>query len=206
VVSSALSATTQKLLEAIGSSPVQQKVEDSEDEEFTSYEHSIVEAVLKADGSGMLVKHPFINGKFATVLAKWAFKVSTGGWLSDAGISRWQTMATCSSTTGRYSQGSDWIPEDSSISSLSTKRGLVIRYPIRMKEDLLPIRMLSFEDTADLLEKVLRGIGCRMDSAKIPDLVGCQLRLPGTFSLHSKTAERNGGDFRLRLGRRSSGL
>ena len=55
--------------------------------------------------------------------------------------------------------------------------------------------MLSFEDTATLLEKVLRGIGCRMDSAKIPDLVGRQLRLPGTFSLHSKTAERNGGDF-----------
>jgi len=67
VVSSALSGDYQKLLEAIGSSPVQPKVEDSEDEEFTSYEHSIVEAVLKADGSGMLVKHPFINGKFATV-------------------------------------------------------------------------------------------------------------------------------------------
>jgi len=38
-------------------------VEDSEDEEFTSYENSIVEAVLKADGSGMLFKHPFINNK-----------------------------------------------------------------------------------------------------------------------------------------------
>ncbi|HUJ80247.1 MAG TPA: hypothetical protein VLW83_00115, partial [Candidatus Acidoferrales bacterium] len=96
---------------------------------------------------------------------------------------------------GQVFAGSDWIPEDSSISSLSTKRGLVIRYPIRMKEDLLPIRMLSFEETVNLLEKVLRGIGCRMDSAKIPDLVGRQLRLPGTFSLHSKTAERNGGDF-----------
>ena len=96
---------------------------------------------------------------------------------------------------GQVFAGSDWIPEDSSITSLSTKRGLVIRYPIRMKEDLLPIRMLSFEETVNLLEKVLRGIGCRMDSAKIPDLVGRQLRLPGTFSLHSKTAERNGGDF-----------
>jgi len=64
-----------------------------------------------------------------------------------------------------------------------------------MKEDLLPIQILTFEDTALLLEQVLRGIGCWMDSAKIPDLVGRQLRLPGTFSLHSKTAERNGGDF-----------
>ena len=64
-----------------------------------------------------------------------------------------------------------------------------------MKEDLLPVQMLSFEDTARLLEQVLRGTGCRMDSAQIADLVERQLRLPGTFSLHSKTAERNGGDF-----------
>ena len=184
---------------------MQPKVEDSEDEEFTSYEHSIVEAVLKADGSGMLVKHPFINGKLQQLLAKWAFKVSTGGGfrmpafaLADDGF--------LFADNGQVFAGSDWIPEDSSISSLSTRRGLVIRYPIRMKEDLLPIRMLTFEDTAHLLEKVLRGIGCRMDSAKIPDLVGRQLRLPGTFSLHSKTAERNGGDFRFRSGRRSSGL
>ena len=144
VVSSALSGDYQKLLEAIGSSPVQPKVEDSEDEEFTSYEHSIVEAVLKADGSGMLVKHPFINGKLQQLLAKWAFKVSTGGGF------RMPAFALADDgylfvDNGQVFAGSDWIPEDSSISSLSTKRGLVIRYPIRMKEDLLPIRMLSFE-------------------------------------------------------------
>ena len=194
VVSSALSGDYQKLLEAIGASPVQPKVEDSEDEEFTSYEHSIVEAVLKADGSGMLVKHPFINGKLQQLLAKWAFKVSTGGGF------RMPAFALADDgylfiDNGQVFAGSDWIPEDSSIGSLSARRGLVIRYPIRMKEDLLPIRMLTFEDTVNLLETVLRGIGCRMDSAKIPDLVERQLRLPGTFSLHSKTAERNGGDF-----------
>ena len=194
VVSSALAGDYQKLLEAIGTSTAQPKVEDSEDEEFTSYEHSIVEAVLKADGSGMLVRHPFINGKLQQLLAKWAFKVSTGGGfrmpafaLADDGF--------LFADNGQVFAGSDWIPEGSSISSLSTRRGLVIRYPIRMKEDLLPIQILTFEDTALLLEQVLRGIGCGMDSAKIPDLVGRQLRLPGTFSLHSKTAERNGGDF-----------
>ena len=194
VVSSALSGDYQKLLEAIGSSPVQPKVEDAEDEQFTSYEHSIVEAVLKADGSGMLVKHPFINGKLQQLLAKWAFKVSTGGGF------RMPAFALADDgylfvDNGQVFAGSDWIPENSSISSLSARRGLVIRYPIRMKEDLLPIRMLTFEDTVNLLETVLRGIGCRMDTAKIPDLVERQLRLPGTFSLHSKTAERNGGDF-----------
>src|SRR3984957_7304413 len=198
VVSSALAGDYQKLLEAIGTSTAQPKVEDSEDQEFTSYEHSIVEAVLKADGSGTLVRHAFINNKLQQLLAKWAFKVSTGGGfrmpafaLADDGF--------LFADNGQVFAGSDWIPEDSSISSLSTKRGLVIRYPIRMKEDLLPIQILTFEDTALLLEQVLRGIGCGMDSAKIPDLVERQLRLPGSFSLHSKTAERNGGDFDVDL-------
>src|SRR6202030_4259052 len=177
----------------IGTSPAQPKVEDSEDEEFTSYENSIVEAVLKADGSGMLFKHPFINNKLQQLLAKWAFKVSTGGGfrmpafaLADDGY--------LFSHNGQVFAGSDWIPEDWSISSLSTKRGLVIRYPIRMKEDLLPVQMLSFEDTARLLEQVLRGTGCRMDSAQIPDLVERQLLITCTLALHSKTADRNGGD------------
>jgi hypothetical protein len=90
--------------------------------------------------------------------------------------------------------GSDWIPEDAAISSLTSKRGLVIRYPIRMKEDLLPVHMLSFEKTARILEHVLHGTGCGMDPAQIADLAERQLRLPGTVTLHSKTAERNGGD------------
>ena len=194
VVSSALSGDYQKLLEALGTSTAQQRVEDSEDEEFTSYEHSIVEAVLKADGSGTLVRHPFINNKLQQLLAKWAFKVSTGGGfrmpafaLADDGylfVHNRQVFA-----------GSDWIPEGAAISSLSTTRGLVIRYPIRMKEDLLPVQMLSFEETAQVLEQVLRKTGCKLTTTQIPDLVERQLRLDGTFLLHSKTAERNGGDF-----------
>src|SRR5216683_3198526 len=34
-----------------------------------------------------------------------------------------------------------------------------------------------------------------MESPQIADLVDRQLRLQGTFVLHSRTAERNGGDF-----------
>jgi hypothetical protein len=194
VVSSALAGDYQKLLEVIGTSTAQPKVEDSEDDEFTSYEHSIVEAVLKADGSGMLVKHPFVNNKLQRLLAKWAFKVSTGGGfrmpafaLADDGY--------LFQHDGQVFAGSDWIPEDAAIASVTTNRGLVIRYPIRMKEDLLPVRMLSFEATTAILGRVLHETGCRTDEAHIPDLVERQLRIPGTFTLHSKTAERNGGDF-----------
>src|SRR5262249_13832771 len=35
--------------------------DDPEDAEYTSAERTVVEAVLKADGSGQLVKFPFIN-------------------------------------------------------------------------------------------------------------------------------------------------
>ena len=138
----------------LGTSTVQPRVEDSEDEEFTSYEHSIVEAVLKADGSGTLVRHPFLNNKLQQLLAKWAFKVATGGGF------RMPAFALADDGylfvhNGQVFAGSDWIPEDTAISSLSTARGLVIRYPIRMKEDLLPVEMLSFQATVERLEQIL---------------------------------------------------
>src|SRR6266700_6025473 len=194
VVSSALTGDYSKLLEAIGTSATQGRVEDSEDVEFTSQESSIVEAVLKSDGSGALIQHSFINNKLQLLLAKWAFKVSTGGGfrmpafaLADDGY--------LFAHNEQVFAGSDWIPEDTAISSLSTRRGLVIRYPIRMREDLLPVTMLTFDETVHQLERVLRETGCEMDSAHIPDLVERQLRIIGAFTLHSKTAERNGGDY-----------
>ena len=194
VVSSALSGDYQKILEVLGTSTVQPRVEDSEDEEFTSYEHTMVEAVLKADGSGMLVRHPWLNKQLHRLLARWAHKVATGGGfgmpafaLADDGY--------LFVHNGQVFAGSDWIPEGMAISSLSTSRGLVIRYPIRMKEDLLPVEMLSFEETVQHLGRVLRQTGCKLTTTQIPDLVERQLRLDGTFLLHSRTAERNGGDF-----------
>ena len=35
--------------------------------------------------------------------------------------------------------GSDWIPEHKAIVTLASKRGLCVRYPIRMVDDLLPV-------------------------------------------------------------------
>jgi hypothetical protein len=194
VVSSALSGDYRKLLEAIGTSATQGQIDDAEDDEYTSYESSVVEAILKADGSGSLVRHPYLNTRLQQLLVKWAFKVSTGGGfrlpafaLADDGY--------LFAHDGQVFAGSDWIPEGRGIGSLSTRRGLVVRYPIRMKEDLLPVELLSAETTVQTLERVLRSTGCGMDVAHIADTVDRQLRLHGTFVLHSKTAARNGGDF-----------
>jgi len=54
----------------------------------------------------------------------------------------------------------------------------VIRYPIRMKEDLLPVQMLFVRRYRSLLEQFSVGTGCRMDSVQIPDWSERQLRLP----------------------------
>ena len=53
-----------------------QRDEGSEDAEYTSAERTVVEAVLKADGSGQLVKFPFINNQLQRILCRWAYKVS----------------------------------------------------------------------------------------------------------------------------------
>jgi hypothetical protein len=194
VVSSALSGDYRKLLEVIGTSAAQGQIDDAEDDEYTSHENSVVEAILKADGSGSLVRHPYLNVRLQQLLVKWAFKISTGGGfrlpafaLADDGY--------LFTHGGQVFAGSDWIPEGCGIGSVSTKRGLVVRYPIRMKEDLLPVDLLSAEAIVGTLERALRSTGCRMDLAQIADTVDRQLRLQGTFVLHSKTAERNGGDF-----------
>ena len=44
---------------------------------------------------------------------------------------------------GRIYCGSDWIPEWTAITSLDSERMLVVRYPIRTKGDLLPVRRLD---------------------------------------------------------------
>lgn len=118
VVSSALSGDYRRLLEAIGTSVTQGQVADAEDDDYTCYESSVVEAILKADGSGSLVRHPYLNARLQQLLAKWAFKVSTGGGF------RLPAFALADDgylfvSDGQVFAGSDWIPEGSGIGALS---------------------------------------------------------------------------------------
>src|SRR5439155_7857315 len=90
---------------------------------------------------------------------------------------------------------SDWIPLEGAITPLKCREGLLVRYPIRMKEDLLPFENLSTQETVDLLGEQLRKSGCMITEPQVLDLFEQQLRLKGTFTLHSETAKRNGGDY-----------
>jgi hypothetical protein len=185
------------LLELLGSSHAQQRLETDENAnlEFTSREATVVEAVLKVDPTGYLVKHPYINQQLHKLLARWTFKLCTGGGfrmpafaLADDGF--------LALHDGQIVAASDWMPLDCGITSLESERGLVVRYPIRMFEDLLPYRRLSRQEITDCLGGIVERESGRMPGAsEIAHIVECQILLKGAFTLHSKTAAKNGGDF-----------
>ena len=72
---------------------------------------------------------------------------------------------------------------------------LPICYPIRMKEDLLPVENLSGEDTVHLLAQHLEQRGCQLSAEGVAAVAREQLQMRGALVLHSETAARNGGDF-----------
>ena len=94
---------------------------------------------------------------------------------------------------GKILSASDWIPEDTSITSLTAEKGLCIRYPIRMQEDLLPVRHLTNDELVPTLKQAL-GVP-DLDESLVAYILERQLRMEGTYILHSETAKKNGGDF-----------
>jgi hypothetical protein len=125
---------------------------------------------------------------------KWAFRLCTSGGfrlpgfvLADDGYLFLEK--------GQVVCGADWIPKTSVIAEPGCRRGLVVRYPIRMKEDLLPVNNLSACDTVDLLARHSRRPRCHISADGVAAVACGQLQLKGTLVLHSATAARKGGDF-----------
>jgi hypothetical protein len=179
------------LLEILGHHPDRSMPEGAEPD---NEEFRVVEGLLLADASGEIVRHPYVNNQLNKLLARWAFKASTGGGfglpafaLADDGYLFLKD--------GQVISGSDWIPEHKAIVPLASKRGLCVRYPIRMVDDLLPFANLSNDEIAAELTNDLCRQNCTLSSSEVCQLVQRQLRLEGSFVLHSETAKKNGGDF-----------
>ena len=177
------------------SRPVHGDENASEDGEYTSAERTVVEAVLKADGSGQLVRFPFINVQLQRILCRWAYKLTTAGGF------RLPAFALADDgylvlDNGRVYTGSDWMPEGYAITSLGSRRLLEVRYPIRAKDDLLPLKKLDRPETvARLIHDLKRQGSSLSESDAIERIVIAQLQLEHTITLHSKTASKNGGDY-----------
>jgi hypothetical protein len=154
----------------------------------------VVEAALLADTTGEIVRYPYINNQLNRLLARWAFKAATGG--------GFRLPAYALADDGylvvhdeRLYAGSDWIPKQSAIVALQSQRGLSIRYPIRMMEDLLPMEHIGSSELIIELTRILDEQGCRGSYELATQIASRQLYLEGTYILHSDTAKRNGGDF-----------
>ena len=184
-----------EVIELLGSSRAQPPGEAETESEYTSYEHTVVDAVLKVDSSGYLIKHPYINAALSRLLAKWTFKLCTGGGFKMPGFAL-ADDGFLALYQGKVVAASDWLPLDRAITSVPCRKGLVVRYPIRMFEDLLPYTRLSAEEAlAVMTEAIEEQNGCQMDTPAAADLLEQQIKLIGTFTLHSETAAKNGGDF-----------
>src|SRR5437870_13186000 len=97
---------------------------------------------------------------------------------------------------GQVIAAADWLPLDSAITSLSCDRGLVVRYPIRMFEDLLPFRRMPIGEMVGAIARtVQQETGIRLHPCQLVAVFERQLSLKGTLTLNSKTAAPNGGDF-----------
>jgi hypothetical protein len=182
----------EELLELLGRHP--DKVCAGLLEQDGNEEFRVVEGLLLADASGEIVRHPYVNNQLNKLLARWAFKTATGGGfrlpafaLMDDGYLLLQG--------GQVFSGSDWIPEHRAIVPLASKYGLCVRYPIRMVEDLLPFGNLSDDEILAELNKDLCRSNCTLTDAEVRDLIARQLRLEGSYVLHSETAKKNGGDY-----------
>ena len=153
--------------------------------DYTSNEYTVAQAALIADATGYMLKHPFIQHHLQRVLMKWAYRLCTSGGfrlpgfaLADDGyLFLHEGQVVCSS---------DWIPKTSAIAESSCRRGLVVRYPIRMKKHLLPAEILSVEDTVRLLARQLEQRGCQLSAEGVAAVAREQLQLRGTLVLHLK--------------------
>ena len=179
------------LLEILGHHPGKPLLDgvEPDNEEFR-----VVEGLLLADASGEIVRHPYVNNQLNKLLARWAFKAATGGGF------RLPAFALMDDgylflKDGQVVSGADWIPEHKAIVPLASKHGLCVRYPIRMVDDLLPFGNLADGEIVAQLNNDLCRRNCTLTDSEIRELVQRQLRLEGTYVLHSDTAKKNGGDF-----------
>ena len=172
----------QALVEMIGSSV---RSDDSEEEEF----QRIIEATLLADGSGELTRHPYVHRQLDRLLARWTYKLLTGGGL-DLPAFALADDGVLYLSNGEVRSAADWMPRDRAITSSTSEKSLCVRYPVRMKEDLLPMIHLHAEEAATLLAQSQH---LTFDEAL--SITTEQLTLKGTYTLHSETAKLNGGDF-----------
>jgi hypothetical protein len=185
-----------ELFKLIGAQESQEVLDVGEevDPGFTCSSYNMAAGALLADATGYFLQHPFVHSYLEKVLAEWAYRLCTSGGFRLPGF----VLADDGYLLLHDRQvfwGSDWLPQNRAYVQLESDRGLVVRFPIRMKEDLLPFERLSSEALARLLGEDLEKHDCQITENELARVAEQQLQLAGTLVLHSQMAARNGGDF-----------
>jgi hypothetical protein len=150
----------------------------------------VMEACLAADGCGSMMRHPFVHSGTKRLLADWMRKLMAGGVemhtraLADDGF-------LVVDQAGKLYHGTNWMPKKAAITDYPCRRALTIRFPVRMREDLLPTRHIA------------RPLGTRLLSRAFPNMpheaveqaIAEQIYLKNVHVLHGKYAKKFGGDF-----------
>jgi hypothetical protein len=150
----------------------------------------VMEACLVADGCGTMMRHPFIHSGAKRLLAKWMRKLLSGG-------IEMQTRALADDgflivdKAGKLHQGHDWMPQRAALTDYEGDRSLCIRFPVRMREDLLPVEHINRSKAIEILSQTFPD----MTLETIEQAVNEQLYLKHVHVLNGKYAKVFGGDF-----------
>ncbi len=156
----------------------------------------VMEACLAADGNGSMMRHPFVHSGTKRLLANWMRKLMSGGIemytraLADDGF-------LVVDRAGNLHCGHDWMPQRAALtdyldaSGSPCEKGLTIRFPVRMRDDLLPTRHIARPEAAELLAKEYPN----MPAETIQQAIAEQIYLKHVHVLHGKYAKKFGGDF-----------
>ena len=102
-----------ELFELLGTQETQSVLDVGEepDPEYTSSEYTVADGALVADGTGYMLKHPFVNHHLQKVLARWAYRLCTSGGFRLPGFAL-ADDGYLVLDDGQVFCGSDWIPKD----------------------------------------------------------------------------------------------
>lgn len=150
----------------------------------------IIEACLTADGDGSMMRHPFVHSGTKRLLADFLRKLMAGGIemhtraLADDGF-------LVVDQEGNLHHGHDWMPERAALTDYPCEKGLTVRFPVRMRDDLLPTRHIARPEATELLLEAFPGLPREAADQAIME----QVYLKHVHVLHGKYAKKFGGDF-----------
>lgn len=174
------------VLELIGAS--RRSGDDSEGTEHEAQTET-VEALLLADGSGEIVRHPWVRNQLRRLIARCAYKITTGAGMTMPGFAL-ADDGYLIMHEGKVYTGSDWLPLTRCLTDLKSNRSLCVRFPVRMREDFLPMTHMHRGECVEYLQNV---VGIPRDVAEWA--VAEQLYCDCTYTLNANTAKKFGGDY-----------